>query len=599
MIPILNPIRLLTAICLAAVLFGCGKERVFPDPPPAESQNILRISTSIAANGSDAENAIRTLRLFVFDADAGQLLFNKLYLTADAASAGTPGSYSYFIKDSEGNYIISELMSKISIKVLLVANEMSPLEGLNYTVDQIKGTILHYRNMYANGSATDILIDGLGTTSDNKGYIPMFAESGTISHGNWDASSGKVVRLRMVRCLAKVTVLIRSGEMTDPAFTDGDELAIQSVSIGRMPIYGFLGETGIGYRASFTSTSTIPFGKPIVITQKNGTEQVTDQLVFYVPEYMIDQAQTDNGQYCYLQVDAQYTKQSGETTASRYRIPLGNGVGKLYGSSPAGIGMLTPQDLTLSRNNQYNIDATVKTIGSLEALSVNVTVKEWEKTENINGDINTPLLNVSNLVTKMSESKVRVYFWTNQPDPYVEEQGLKNGTDSYRVNDVFREISSTAGNSTPNFQIFTNSSSQYYPYNGYIEFEFDDAGLYTGSPDTYSVVLHTGKLTRTLTVEANPVVGQIVFDANGGTTADGTGKIVQDIRVSDVGLGTYIIGDILTEADPRAQITPPAGKSFSLWSYEKEGLLPVPGISGGMLSVTMTGYVTTLFALWK
>lgn len=573
---------------------GCQKAP--QDEPKMGSGNLLRISTRAMLDGDAKENAIRTLRLVVFNANTGSQTINKLFMTADVASSAIPGNYTYFIKDSEGNYEISELLKKNDIKILLIANEMSDLSDKTMTIEQVKGSILNFRDQYSVGSRTEIDITADPAASTNKGYIPMFSESEVLSQGLWDAAAGKQIRMAMKRSLAKVSIVVKGSDILSPDFVNGDVLEIQSVSVGRMAQFNYLSEIGVEYRAAFTSTPTVNFANPIRITKTNFVGLSTDKLTFYVPEFVMSENFLNGKQYCYLQVNALYTQVSGATIQTSFRIPLGDGVRKLYETPSVGLDNLTTKDLSITRNNYYNFEATISSIGTLEALHVDATVKDWQKTVDVDGDVVAPVLNISTQVSKMSEDKVRVYFWNNRADVFIEPQGTKNGV-NFQVNDVFVNASASAGVSTSNFKIFNSADGQHFPFNGYIELQFKDLATYTGDSDVYNLIFKTGKLTRNLTVEANPVIGQVKFDANGGAFAGGENQLVYDIRLSEVGLNHSLIGSIMKITDPNAGLSHP-GSRFTEWTYTRNGTNVAISDASGKVSVTMNRYVTTLYAAW-
>lgn len=590
-------ITILLGLCVL-VLLGCQQTRELDEQEPLKGErNVLRISTSAVNNGDDAENAIRTLRLFIFDKD-GAMVFNKLFHTNEAQSGSTGSGYTYFLKTDDGGYQISELLKKMDIQVLMVANEMRSFDQPTYSIDAVRGAVLNFREMYrGSGNFTDIAITGLDNGADNKGFIPMFAETGIIAQGNWDAVMGKVLNLRLVRTLAKASITIKAQEINDPNFNVGDQLIISSASIGRMPAQSFLGYVASDLHVPFTLSSTVQFNNPITINHGSTTPLSTDKLTFYITEYLIDQTLVDNGQYAFLQVNGVLKRASGDEVQTIYRIPIGNGVKKLYGAGAVRPEDLSPSDLTVTRNNYYAFEAGLSTIGSIQALEINVSVKDWEATVDVNGSDDTPLLSVSTLLTKMTENKVRVHFWTNEQNVGIEALGTTAGA-GFTVNDVFKNLSATPGSSTSNFVVIPSSSAQYHRFNGYMDFEFNDPTRYTATPQTYTVVLRAGQLTRTLTIEANPVVGRIVFQANGGRFAGNTDKLVKELRLSEVGMSQKLVGSILTVDDPRAGLTPPNGKTLIGWSYFINGASIATPLPNDQLSVTMSGYGTTLYALW-
>ena len=585
---VLSPLLLLAG--------GCQKESAGPDPNGADGA--LVISAKASEPGTDAENAIRTLRLFVFSTDDGTMLLNKMYKTADAAADVPQGSYTYFVNQG-GAYRISEMLPKQNINVMLLANETAAMDG-DYTMDQVRDFQLRYYNQYGSTDVMDVKITGTDNGADNRGYVPMFTEIGELSLFQWNAGNGRIVDMPLKRNLAKVALKLEAGAINDPAFQVGrDKITIKSASVVRIPQFSYVGDVSLTYAGPLISSATKTFSQPIE-TDGTTTGQTTDQLTFYVPEYVIAQDYADNGQYTYIQVNAEYySADTGETISSVYKIPLGNGVNKLYdASAPADLKDLTREDFVVSRNTLYNVQATVSSKGTLQVFQVTVGIEPWTAGEDVNVDSDTPLLNVSNLSVDMSASKVRVYFWTNQANSYIEAAGKKNATADFDVNTVFSDLSGTAGANTGNFHIYAAGEDKQYPYNGYIDLRFADAATYSGDSDIYTLMLNAGGLRRSISVQANPVMGTIVFDANGGTTADGTGSVVHSVKYGELG-GNALVGSTLSVADPQGQFTAPTGKAFLYWSYSKTGVPAVNAPTLGSCQVVPTGTTTTVYAIWN
>lgn len=572
------------------ILTGCQKYL----PEPSYENNAIKIITK-AGGGSDAENAVRTLRLFIFSGDGNKLILNKLYLTSEASQvAPAPGSYTYFIKNTDG-YIISEMISKEDIRIIMVANEMSPLDMKDATYDYVKGLTLDYYGTYNSAGAMNIVIEGTNSAS-NTGYIPMVAETGIYTPNQWNAGNGNSIDLNLKRTLAKVDVRVKSlGNVA--GLEPGDKLTIQSASIIRVPTYCYLGDTMLSYSDKLVSNVTKPFLTPIQI-DGSVTPLQTDILTFYVPEYNITSLYLNEGQYMCIQINAEYySDDTKETIKSVYRIPLGNGTDKLYDPiNPANIADLTVEDLTVSRNMSYNVEATVGTIGKLEVLQVALTIKDWEGTVDVDGDAESPRLNIATLQAKMSDTRVRVYFWTNKPDVAVMPEGQKNGV-PFTVNDVFTNLSGAAGINTSNFKLFANGETHYYPYSGYMDLEFNNPADYKGATETYTIALNAGGLKRNIDIIANPIVGQIVFNPNGGTALPGA-QMVFDVKYSDLNTPGIIGNDILI-ANPIDYITPPTGKIFRFWSYSLDQEQDVINSDQPVCTVTLNGYRTEVYAFWR
>lgn len=575
---------------LSVLLFGaCSESLSAPESPPASGSGALMITAKATAPGTAAENAIRTLRLLVYSVDGGELLVNKLLMTEDALTEIPSDTYTYFAVVN-GQYTISEMLPKQAIRAYLVANETRSFDP-KPTEEQVRDRQVNLYAIYGTGGTMDIPVTGTDPAS-NRGYIPMFAQSGTLEPYQW-AGSGKAVRMEMERTLAKVTVRIKGGAMTDPVFTPGDKITIKSAAIVHIPQYFYLGNSAFSNSASLVSTSVQPFVTPIEID--GVSESATDQLTFYIPEHIISQAYVDNVQYTYIQVDGEYySADAGETIRNVYKIPLGNGVGKLYEAvNPARIEDLTVPDLTVSRNVHYDVEAQVATIGKLEGLQVVVRVLDWDGEEQVNGDVDAPLLNVSSVSVVMINNKTRVSFWTNSREVGVEPMCTLRyeygGSQDITVNNVFKPISASPGISTSHFKVYQNYESLYYPYNGYIDFEF----LYPpttrssmGQMVSCEVVLNANGLRRTIKVHVDTET-VLTFQATEGA---GISQFQTSVRTSDLGGGNKVYVE-----DPRAKFTPLPGRVFTGWSTSPNNVPNIP-VVGTKLEITLPA--GTLWACW-
>ena len=473
-------------------------------PQEYDGHNAICITTrAITEEGSAAENAIRTLRLIAFDAKEGGILLNKLYYTKDAQSQ-IPAEYPYFAKDAGGEFHISELLPKTTIKFMMIANELNPPPTNADTPEKIKKSVLDFYNYYQVDGKLNIGIEG-SSASSNIGYIPMFAETDNLIHYEWDASNQKMVELSLKRLLAKVTLKLNKEEIIDPLFKSGDILTISGATIQRTPQHSYLGETGIQYIGSQVSTSTQIFDAPLVATTDNG-KQSSSTLTFYIPEHILSDLSFANQQYTYLQINGTYySDDSKETIATNYQIPLGNGLNKLFTGTVADVTKLSQEDFTVSRNTIYNIEANVTTIGKLEVFQVTATVKPWEETIDVPGDIDAPVLNVSSIDLKMAARSMRIHFWSNQLDPYISEKGADSSNNEITVNDIFTNLHAVKGTSTDHFQLLNEGEQLHLPYNGYMDIEFNDDSQYNTS-NSYKVTLNAGRLKRTITITAQNII---------------------------------------------------------------------------------------------
>lgn len=563
---------------VAVLCAGCGRQTWEEAPGAADSDEALKVSVRLSGKAGDPESALRTLRLFVFSEADGSMLLNKLYNTSEAVAGVPSGNYTYFCRTAGGNYQISELLPKGDIRIALVANEAAALNG-SYTLDRLKGSVVNYYGMYEESGSLNIRIDGQSSTS-NRGYIPMYAESGLLTHAEWNSAGGKTVDMWLVRTLAKVELQLNkeAGGITN--LEPGDKLTISSASIIFVPEYSYLGNEGLPYDNAPVNTSQQSFSPALEITSGSGVLS-SDVLSFYVPEHLLSDLTFDAGKYTYLRINAAfYSDQTKETTNSVYKIPIGNGV------TTTSVAGLSKADLSVTRNTVYRVKARVKSIGQLEVFQIKVEIKPWEKTEDVDGDIDGAWLNVTSTYVEMSQKVVRVYFWSNQPALTLGSVGQVAGGGDFTVNDVFLNLSPG-----DHFKVFAEGDPGYAAYNGYMDLEFANAALYRTN-ETYTLLMKAGGLKRSFTVVANPKVGEIVFDANGGL-----GEYTQTVSYADLN-DKALLGAEVTVTVPMDRFTAPAGKEFSLWVGEN-GDEVVQGGGVNQFVVKLTGYTTKVKALWK
>lgn len=565
--------------CLSAAILGggCSRHDLSGIPTDSGGEDVLRVTTQLSGKASDPESAIRTLRLFVFSEVDGRMLLNKLYYTSEALTAVPADSYTYFAWVG-GSYRISELLPRETIQVVLVANEASALNG-NYTLDRLKGAVVNYYDIYEDSGAMNIVIDGRSTTS-NKGYIPMYAESASLTHYEWNAGNGRTVEMPLVRTLAKVVLRLNKGEGGITGLYPRDKLTISSASVVFVPEYSFLGNEGLPYDDAPVNTLQENLNPAFEITAATGKDS-SDVLSFYVPEHILSDLTFNSARYTYLRINATYYSDvTKETTNSSYRIPIGNGVRT---TSVAG---LSKADLSVTRNTLYNINARVTSVGKLEVFQIQVVIKPWEKTEDVEGDIEGPWLNVTSANVGMSQRVVRVHFWSNQSDLSLEASGQLSGGGNFTVNDVFMNL--VPGD---HFKLYAKGEGGYTDYNGYMDLEFVRDDLYRNG-ETYTLWMKAGKLKRSITIVANPKVGEIVFDANGGT-----GSYTKEVRYADLN-GRPFLGNEIALTVPMDGFTAPVGKEFVLWMNEN-GEEVAAGSGTNEYVVKLAGYTTRIKALWK
>ena len=445
---------------------GCKNDDIISaSQQVGDDESVIMIRTR-AGSALSPEEEIHSLRLFVFAQQADgtyTLALNKLFNTSEATSSasGLPSGFvEYFIKNTDtGNYNIAKILKKNTIRVLVVANELNPLDKIT-TIEDVQKTTLDFFKTYGSGTM-DIKIDNNGPGS--KGYIPMYTETEPITPYEWDGLSGKVITLDLVRTLAKVTLQITGFDVSgDPLATNGT-ISINSVSVMRVSQSELLGVPS-EYEGGFVNTAIQKFDIPVTSTNTS-----SNQLTFYIPEYIVSEANKDDGLYSYLQLNAVYKANTdGKESVSTYKILLGNGMKDIYSKGTpvlnldAVIAGCTKEDLTVSRNKSYNYDVKVSTTGALAVMKVLVGITDWTE-QNINGDIDRPCLSLSRISWTYDYAiteKNRIYFWTNVKDLTFEPIVKHSSQGDLSIDDVFSKHEIT---------LFKNNDLT-YPYNGYIDF---------------------------------------------------------------------------------------------------------------------------------
>lgn len=483
--------RIISILLWSTVVAGCSEDASEPPAPTtlAKDEGVIMITTREVSDSPD--DAIRTLRLFLF-AENGDgttsLVLNKLFNTADAGSLRPEGYRSFFVKEGEADkkqYIISELLKKGTIKIMMVANELIDMSSVN-TVEGVKNDIFNFYNIYANDKGVmDIQIDASGTTS-NKGYIPMFAELSFMTEYEWNAANG-TIEVPLERLLAKVVLKLDYRNIKDKNVT------IQSASMIQVPSQQFI-SSEVKYGSDLVTIAPQPL--------KVNNQYTTDQAIFYVPEYLLSDASKQKGLYACIQLNAEVNV-GGKIVNSFYNIPIGSGIKDVVDLSDASIQKLTAEQLSVQRNTEYTIEPSVETTGTLQVFKVNINIEEW-KTQSINGDVNPPCLVLSTLEWKYDPTPNalnRIYFWTNIEHPELEKNVvMDNGVSlvDKPISEVFSDLLFAEGMMPNNFHLFPTTESIQYPHNGYFDLELLNAELNKGH--SFKLTFNAGGLKRTIKV---------------------------------------------------------------------------------------------------
>lgn len=455
----------IVCIMLAAcgfMLAGCSNEVLVDGQETYKGKEVVLLRIDASGKSADSESQLKTLRVFIFAHEVGgggRLVVNQLFKTSDASS-DTPSGNTYFVKEKgEDVYDLSQLLQKATIRIMVVANELTSLSGITTETGVLKHQMNFY-SQYSSSGSMDIQIADKG--------IPMFSSTAWLTPEQWGFNNGKTVDLPLVRTLAKVTMqLAKDGERTE-TFTNA--------FITNIPQFTLLGDSVTTYASALVHT------KAQALTFSGGGN-TSASLSFYVPEYVI----SDVSKYAYIQINAQTTiPDNGILT---YKIPLGNGVQQLYGTKENGgdvsgehttteeeISKLSPSDLKVSRNKEYNYFVVASSGGSGSdqgEMVVVATPSEWQEGSEVGGDINPPSLVLSSIDWNYKETGTnRIYYWSNVEVQLLSDVSVckKDGSlvESKTQIDVF-----TSGLT---FTSFTNGALQ-FDHNGYVDFILNDTWL--------------------------------------------------------------------------------------------------------------------------
>lgn len=385
-------------------LGGCNKEQLLEDEGGGYSREMRAITVTThlpraIESGTSAEDGVQTLRLIAYEYNGTNYLAQKAntYYTAAEASAGN-GTYQ----------IRMEIPQGIAVRIFVVANEKAQwnLGDQAMSAYSLQNKIINHLEA--------------GITLDIQPPFVMFSESETIESFNYQPQE-----VTLVRTVAKVSISLQA-KFDQIVGLNGGSITISSAALKRLPNtqkvapgFPFAGNEELDL--SNTASKDFTF-VPVVNAQNNVTgftTEATRKLIFYLPEYTI----SNKNYYSFIQIEGQYTPLgSSSSIPITYRIPIGNGVQKLYnGSGILSVDQLLADDLTITRNNHYEFDATLQTLGETDGLLFYVKAQPWMEGETTEGvSPGAPYLNVSNIELTLTDTTFkRIYFWTNQPEKTV------------------------------------------------------------------------------------------------------------------------------------------------------------------------------------
>lgn len=398
------------ALSLMLLLWGCAKESEIAPSDVAEELATLSVSTRTGetdAHIAEAESTVKTLRLMVFNS-SGDQVFNKQY----AAGAGNPED---ILKAPGGVYHILERLPKNigAIKICLIANERSRW-NLGRTTNKVTYALLKAKVIDFGADYADLVNSGNNNLDvvPGDGNFVMFAETSETFGEN---GASIVAPVPLIRTVAKVTLnlVFDLSNIVGLDYAAGDNLTFQHASIQHQPLESYLNGTTAYVEDVFMPTSP----QPLHAVNTLGTRYEIDPVVFYIPEHLLSEASYAGGTHTYIQLAATYTTALGVSMQVSYRVPLGNGMQKLFTDANY---LPTKTDYTISRNTHYMVNGTVNKIGEQDGVQLNLSIQAWDEVE-IDAAKFEPYLNVSDLYLNLAYADFtvnqsdRLYFWSNMP----------------------------------------------------------------------------------------------------------------------------------------------------------------------------------------
>ncbi|MEG1623161.1 MAG: hypothetical protein RR330_07340 [Alistipes sp.] len=338
--------------------------------PSAETQNLPAGTTGQVRLMQ--EEMVGRVRMILFSCDASGVVTS---LIANQLNVGM----SPFVQRITPGYV----------RIILVANELDSWSLQNIT-------------SMAQLNALQFANDLLPTTTP-----PFTMYSDSVVNVT---ETQNTFTIPLVRTVAKVTLNLKC------SYADlGESITLKSVTIRNLPKVSYLVTQPYNGSTGFYAGTAVAmdYASGNVIYTADELKTKAGGVVFYIPEYQA----ANVGTYMYLDIVAAPTNNPSRTL--RYRIVLGNGAYKLYTTPPASIESLTAQDLSITRNNNYILNATIRTLDQVD-LAVKMTVADWTVDNSTNGWMVPPYINVSLQTMNFDRAKpFRVYFWTNQETAVV------------------------------------------------------------------------------------------------------------------------------------------------------------------------------------
>lgn len=442
------------------LLIGCSEEDGI-EPSEFDTAKLMIVTKAGGDDpGEEKERLVKTLRLMIFDA-SGDFIKSFYYSGADLENA---------LKVEGGVYTITERLQKNlgPIKIVLVANEPSTwgLSG-GITYSQLKDLKIQYDDGHFNFIGSNGVYNDMNLYVSPDDYFLMFTETSVhFGTGNVEIFDA----LELERTAAKVTLVLQYND-----FVPLDEtFVLKRVAIHNQPIYSLLAGQVYNNDDELLPTSYVPFS---MLRSAAGYIHETRPIVFYIPEYYLSQEAFASDVYTYIEVVGEYTRSgSNLPVIVTYRIPLGEGVQRIFDASPGNPYIPQRSDYTIQRNHHYIVNGVLSKLGEIDGIQIEIAVKGWEDGGTIDVDNPAPYLNVSEIALERYISQNRlnfndsIFFWSNQPmdDISLELIGCDVITQSGTVR-PFNTLFGLEGSSYDvNMKKYASGSTGFYQNNGYV-----------------------------------------------------------------------------------------------------------------------------------
>lgn len=422
--------KILLAIFATAIFAACSTE--YEEGGKSGDDSTISISTRGALFPDDLDNTIRSLRIIAFSKN-GVVKNNRLYPTSELSETIlhtiTSGTYDF----------------------AFIANEPSSMSGsLQSIANYTELTIVKVHNDYIYSNLAipmTAYIEDVLVKADNKVVI-----SG-VEYSRWEVSLQRIAVRVDIEFLSSSDLstefhtLLFSGLPSEVALLPDNANYTGSTHIRSYPYPGIMG-----------SYETIPADKLGSYAWGLKVNRII------IPSYM-------------------FTPKNQPSKAVKLVF--------LYNSLPTQSVTIGQNeaggDYTLPRNYHY----TVKVTRSNSPLKVNISAKPWV-TENIGGDIENRILNVTSIVPNVNALKTaRIHFYSNQKSVTVEENGFRgeSGSTVFPVNSIFDDL---AGATASNI-VYNSATGE-----GYMDISPVDI-----TESKYRICLNAGGLRREVTVDVS------------------------------------------------------------------------------------------------